>query len=264
MKKFDWFKWSSDSIDNAKLLLVAREDRWNFVGVCCLKAQGVLDSDAPNLEGRVAVKLRLTPAEAAEAKRRLVEVGLIDEGWQPVGWDEHQPKLDNTATLRKQKQRERERMSQDVTRDTRDRHGTDIEKELEGEKELELRQEDLGLLAQPESANGSSVTGSSQADPQGFAELQAIFPKRSGSHRWADARSAMRARLREGTPVATILDGVRRYARYVREKGIEGTSTVQQAATFVGTNRCFLEPWELEPRRSRDGNVQRDPYAGAV
>lgn len=77
-----------------------------------------------------------------------------------------------------------------------------------------------------------------------IAELQAIYPKRSGHQRWADAARHIRARLREGHTWDEILDGARRYAAWVLARGIERTETVLQAATFVGTNKGFLEAWD--------------------
>lgn len=83
-----------------------------------------------------------------------------------------------------------------------------------------------------------------------FDQIRKLYPKRSGSHRWSDAQSAFRARLREGHTAEEILAGVSRYAQFVRASGNEGSSFVQQAATFLGTNRGFLEPWIFEQKRN--------------
>lgn len=84
--------------------------------------------------------------------------------------------------------------------------------------------------------------------PDGFAEVRARFPRRAGSHRWQDAEKHYRARLREGATPAEILAGVDRYAAFIRASGKERTEYVQQAATFLGTNRGYLEPW-TEPAK---------------
>jgi hypothetical protein len=100
------------------------------------------------------------------------------------------------------------------------------------------------LIAHASGSEGSPVAeqGSSV-----FDQIRAIFPKRSGSHRWQDALNHFRARVREGHSPETILAGVERYATFVREQGNEGSSFVQQAATFLGTNRGFLEDWKSAP-----------------
>lgn len=76
-----------------------------------------------------------------------------------------------------------------------------------------------------------------------FTDLQAIYPKRSGDQRWQTAKKHIRARLREGHTWPEILDGARRYAEWVRTTGKERTETVKQAATFVGADKAFAEPW---------------------
>jgi hypothetical protein len=105
-------------------------------------------------------------------------------------------------------------------------------------------------------------SGFLKPQPDGFDEIRRIFPKRSGSQRWQDAESSYRARLREGHKHEDILAGVLRYLDFVRAEGNEGTAYVQQAATFLGTNKGFLEPWKHtgapqrkpahEPKRSRE------------
>jgi hypothetical protein len=101
--------------------------------------------------------------------------------------------------------------------------------------------------------------------PSQFDEIRNVYPKRSGSHRWQDAEGAYRARLREGHAHEDILAGVLRYADFVKAEGNEGSSFVQQAATFLGTNKGFLEDWKfsakaakpaLTPKRSRQWGAQ--------
>lgn len=82
-----------------------------------------------------------------------------------------------------------------------------------------------------------------------FEEIKTAYPKREGSHRWTDAKGSYRERLKEGSAHEDILAGVRRYAAYVRANGDEGTRYVQQAATFLGTNKGFLEDWKAGPKR---------------
>lgn len=74
-----------------------------------------------------------------------------------------------------------------------------------------------------------------------FEALRAVYPKRSGDHRWHEARKAINARLAEGHTWEQILDGARRYAEWCRITGKIGTETVKQAATFVGPGKPFLE-----------------------
>jgi uncharacterized protein YdaU (DUF1376 family) len=91
-----------------------------------------------------------------------------------------------------------------------------------------------------------------------FETLKAIYPKRSGSQRWEDARRAINARLREGHTWQQILDGARRYADFCRHTGKERTETVLQAVTFFGKNKEFLSPYDIPATKAenqRDANI---------
>lgn len=90
-----------------------------------------------------------------------------------------------------------------------------------------------------------------------FDQLKLIYPKRAGDQRWAKAFSAFRARLAEGATREEILSGAQRYADHVRATGKEHTEFVKQAATFLGTERGYLEPWAVPPTKGeslRDKN----------
>ena len=92
-----WFRFYTDAIDNSKLKLIAFEDRWHYVALCCLKRKGLLDQmNDPNLTRRIAISLGVQVMELDEIKRRLIEVNLIDENFQPVGWDERQFESDSS------------------------------------------------------------------------------------------------------------------------------------------------------------------------
>jgi uncharacterized protein YdaU (DUF1376 family) len=98
------------------------------------------------------------------------------------------------------------------------------------------------------SLNGNGEDSRAAQQPSGDPEfdiLKMIYPKRGGSQRWPDARKAINARRSEGHTWQQIHDGARRYASFIRATGKERTEHVQQAATFVGTNKSFLESWDL-------------------
>lgn len=103
-----WFRMHVDAIDDDKLRLLAFEDRWHFVALCCLKADGLLDSDSDNRDRRIAVKMGVQVRELEEIKRRLMEAELIDENMHPVAWEKRQYKHDN-STERVRAYRERQR-----------------------------------------------------------------------------------------------------------------------------------------------------------
>lgn len=108
MSGLQWFRLYHRIVDDEKLRLLAFEDRWHFVALCCLKADGLLDTPNDNLRSRkIAVKLGVQLRELDEIGRRLQEVNLVDENLSPVAWDELQYKSDN-STSRVKKYREKQ------------------------------------------------------------------------------------------------------------------------------------------------------------
>lgn len=97
-----------------------------------------------------------------------------------------------------------------------------------------------------------------------FAEFKSLYPKRSGDQRWPSAEKHIRARIREGFTWDQILDGVRRYAQWVRATGKEGTETVKQAATFVGTDKGFTEDYDIPKHVNGTPKPSNQPRPSAV
>lgn len=105
-----WFRMYAEAVDDAKLRLLAFEDRWHYVALLCCKAEGILDESAALLRRKVAVKLGLDMSALDEVMRRLAEVGLVDASTlQPIAWKKRQfvSDQDPTAALRQKAWRER-------------------------------------------------------------------------------------------------------------------------------------------------------------
>ncbi|HDD9398988.1 TPA: DNA-binding protein [Escherichia coli] len=79
--------------------------------------------------------------------------------------------------------------------------------------------------------------------PDVFEQVWREYPLRAGANPKKSAFSAWKARLREGVPPEAMLDGVRRYARYLAATGKTGTEFVQRATTFFGPDRNFENSW---------------------
>jgi len=118
-----WFRVYHRMVDDERLRLLAFEDRWHFVALLCLKAEGMIDGEKNDLwERRLAVKMGLQTRELEELQRRLMGVGLIDADWQPCKWDELQQRSDSSAE-RTRKYRERQKEQQEQACDNVKRHG---------------------------------------------------------------------------------------------------------------------------------------------
>ena len=91
-----WFRLYSRVMTDPKIELLSFEDQRHFVWILCMKNEGYLDENYPTPEARERVISRKLGTDSAGIKERLVEVGLIDDQWQPVSWDELQFKSDSS------------------------------------------------------------------------------------------------------------------------------------------------------------------------
>jgi hypothetical protein len=106
-----WLRLYTEFSSDPKIQILAFEDQRHYVMLLCLKGNGTLDAAVPTEAYRdrlIAKGLGLDPAAALEAKRRLMEGGLIDDIWQPTKWESRQFQSDY-STLRVQKYREKQK-----------------------------------------------------------------------------------------------------------------------------------------------------------
>lgn len=88
-----------------------------------------------------------------------------------------------------------------------------------------------------------SVESSNRRD-EWFLDFKLAYPDRAGDQGWRGALKASHARISEGHTAEEMVDGARRYAVHIRSMGNEGTQYVKKAATFLGPDKHFLQPWE--------------------
>jgi len=106
-----WFRLYSEFASDPKIQLLAFEDQRHFVVLLCLKSTGTLDTKSisqSHFDRMICKALGLDSATGTEVKRRLSEVGLIDETWQPLRWDDRQKQSDSSAE-RAKKYREKQK-----------------------------------------------------------------------------------------------------------------------------------------------------------
>ena len=93
-----WLRLWTDIISDPKVRMLAFEDRWHFVALLCMKRRGELDGVKGDLlERTVGVTLGVGDRDRDEIKRRLIEVTLIDESWQPKAWERRQFPSDSST-----------------------------------------------------------------------------------------------------------------------------------------------------------------------
>lgn len=117
--------------------------------------------------------------------------------------------------------------------------------------------QDIGVCSKAYSENRSSKENYSNE----FEQAWQAYPKRAGGNSKAAAWKAWKARIKDGVTTVAMLDGVNRYAAYVRATGSAGTQYVKQAATFFGPDRHFDESWQA-PAVAASGRSGGLPVSG--
>jgi len=144
-----WLRLWTDITGDPKIKMLAFEDRWHYVALLCMKRRGDVDGVTGDLlERSVGVSLGLGDRDRDELKRRLMEVKLIDDRWQPKAWKKRQFPSDSSAT-RTRRWRER---SRDAAVTSQSGHGDALEQsrdraEKETDKSSPLPPPELDLSA---------------------------------------------------------------------------------------------------------------------
>jgi hypothetical protein len=134
-----WFRLYGETVDDAKLRLLAFEDRWHYIAILCCKSQGILDdTKLEMLDRMVAAKLGLAARELDEVRRRLKDVDLIGHDWQPHGWDRRQY-VSDTSTERTRKYREKLK-AQSEEEESKSKNRTDTEGDVTGNVTVTLHE----------------------------------------------------------------------------------------------------------------------------
>lgn len=118
--------------------------------------------------------------------------------------------------------------------------------------------QDIGASAD---ASAPARSARQEYSPE-FEQAWQEYPKRAGGNSKSAAFKAWKARLREGIKPETMLDGVKRYAAWVRATGNTGTQFVKQAATFFGPDRHFEDFWQQPAAPGGGRQRQVDVLAG--
>lgn len=216
-----WFRFYKDAVDDAKLKLLAFEDRWHFIALLCCKAQGLLDSDTPLARRKICIKLGLDSRELEEVVRRLAEVELVDaKTMTPLAWDKRQFKSDGDPTSAERQRRQRERNAlrhASVTPTEQNREDTEAEKNTYS----------------PE-----------------FERVWKIYPDRPGKSKAATYK-AWNARLKQGEVVDVMTSGAVSYSAFCIAQGTEARF-IKMPETFFGPSKFFTSDWTPPAQRGRN------------
>ncbi len=167
-KVMSWWRAYTRMLDDDKIKLLAFEDRWHYVALCHMKRAGILDSDAPHRDRRIAGKMDLPLTAALEAKRRIIDVGLIDEDWQPLAWEKCQFESDSSGAARMRKLREKRHSDNGVTSRSDKSDAIDSETESEEESDTDIPPSKRRGSARGERAPQRARTRASKRLPTNF------------------------------------------------------------------------------------------------
>ncbi|EOP1327043.1 DNA-binding protein [Escherichia coli] len=107
----------------------------------------------------------------------------------------------------------------------------------------EITHETTSTIGASADASAPARSARQEYSPE-FEQAWQEYPKRAGGNSKSAAFKAWKARIREGVTPETMLNGVKRYAAWVRVSGNIGTQFVKQASTFFGPDRHFDESWQ--------------------
>ncbi|HAW0924392.1 TPA: DNA-binding protein [Escherichia coli] len=128
------------------------------------------------------------------------------------------------------------------------------------ENTQEITHETKNTIGASADASAPARSARQEYSPE-FEQAWQEYPKRAGGNSKSAAFKAWKARIREGIKPETMLDGVKRYAAWVRATGNTGTQFVKQAATFFGPDRHFEESWQ-QPAAPGGGRTTGLPISG--
>lgn len=223
-----WFRVYSDFLTDSKMIQLAFEDQRHFFGILALKSDGTLDQNdltENSLDRIVANRLWIDFAIVKEVKKRLVDVGLIDQKWQPIAWSRRQFKSDS-STERTRSYRERMRNSNNAA--SQERHSDALDTDTDTDTEAEFIN---SAETSQERHNDKSIS---------FDDFYDAYPKKKDKQRAAKAWQKI-----TDTDRAAIMADIQIRSSQDRS-WLEGY--IPHPTTYLNNRR-----WEDEIEQSRGG-----------
>lgn len=106
--------------------------------------------------------------------------------------------------------------------------------------------------------------GTKDAEPEGFAEWFAAYPKRDGANPRAPAASRYASTIKAGIPSETLLRAVRAYAKECERKGKIGTEYVKQAQYWLSAKDRLWEHYAAQPEAAKPRGEGPDEYLASL
>lgn len=235
---FPWFRMYAEFATDTKVQSMDETLQRRFVMFLCLQCSGEYERLT---DDELAFALRITPAELVNTKEVFKQKRFLGDNGKIRSWDKRQFKSDS-STERVREHRKRQRNDDETLRNV-----TVTPSDTDSEKTT--------------TAGKPPTRVSRETCPDWLLDFKLAYPARAGDQGWRRAVKAANARIAEGHTPEEFIEGAKRYGAHCATLGKVGTEFVKQAATFLGPDKPFLEPWTTPAKINGNG---KDPYRGAI
>ncbi len=237
---FPWFRMYAEFATDTKVQSMDETLQRRFIMFLCLQCSGEYERLT---DEELAFALRITPAELVNTKEVFKQKRFLGDNGKIRSWDKRQFKSDS-STDRVRKHRKRLGNGDETLRN------------------VSVTPSDTDSDSDKTTTAGKPPTRVSRGtDPEWLLDFKLVYPSRAGDQGWRRAVKAANARLAEGHTTEEFIDGAKRYRAHCDALGKVGTEFVKQAATFLGPDKHFLEPWTVAPKVNGNG---KDPYRNSI
>lgn len=183
----------------------------------------------------------------------MLQVGWLGSDEQTLAipnFDRHNGETAKSRALaqkRQQKSRSVTQVNTQVSRSERDKSVTREEKRREEKKEKEIP---------PKSPKGEN-----EYTPE-FEQAWMMYPPRPGANKKASFK-AWNTRLKSGVPAERMIEGVKRYARYV-DAARTNPQFIKQPASFFGPDEHFKSDWACQQSNGQHSGFEDMDYTQGV
>lgn len=286
MSEISWIKLKTNMFEDEKIdfieslpeadsILLIWIKLLTMAGKCNAGGYLMLTENIPYTTEMLTHKFRKplnTVKLALETLLRLDMISYDDNTIKISNWEKHQniegmEKVREQARIRKQRQREKEKklmleechVTSHVT--LYESHATDIDKELDKEKELktymcvssENQTQDVSEDVSAENLRSSKLSGAdsdqtreNRKDPkhtEEFEKIWSVYPRKKEKTK---ARKAFMARLKEKHKAEDMYKAVINYAKYCKVENIE-ERYIKHLSTFLGPNVPYEDYIKYSP-----------------
>jgi hypothetical protein len=238
MNALPWFRLYSRIMTDPKIESLAFDDQRHFVWLLCMKNEGYLDEKFPSEDARelmISRKLGIRGEALENAKKRLCDVGLIRQNWQPVAWSALQGTSDSSKE-RTRKYRENKK-KKEIEADEERHSDVTVTPQIRLDKSRQDKKRE-----EKSSPNGEHVAGATCPHQEILSLYHEILPELPKHRDWTDSRKKLLKSRWDSREDRQTLDYWRDLFHYIRQ------SDFLMGRVGLKPFRCSLV-WMLNPEK---------------